>query len=52
MSGFRYRYALVALLFTGSAILLNSGKENCVTVEEPLEMLKTEESENLSIVVS
>lgn len=52
MSGFRYRYALVALLFAGSAILLYSCKEKSTVEEEPLEMIKTEESENLSIVVS
>lgn len=46
------KYASVALLLTGSAILLYSCRENETTDEEPLETIKTEESENLTIVVS
>lgn len=46
------KYASVALLLTGSAILLYSCKGSETAEEEPLETIKTEESENLSIVVS
>lgn len=46
------KYASVALLLTGSAILLYSCKGSETADEEPLETIKTEESENLSIVVS
>lgn len=46
------KYASVALLLTGSAILLYSCKESETADDEPLETIKTEESENLSIVVS
>lgn len=46
------KYALVALLLTGSAILLYSCRESETTDDEPLETIKTEESENLTIVVS
>lgn len=46
------KYASVALLLTGSAILLYSCRENETTDDEPLETIKTEESENLTIVVS
>ncbi len=46
------KYALVALLLTGSAILLYSCKETETADDEPLETIKTEESENLQIVVS
>lgn len=46
------KYAMVALLFAGSAILLSSCKEKTTGDDEPLEMIKTEESENLTIVES
>lgn len=46
------KYAAVALLSAGSAILLYSCAKNETTDEEPLETIKTEESENLTIVVS
>lgn len=46
------KYAMVALLFAGSAILLSSCKEKSTDDDEPLEMIKTEESENLTIVES
>lgn len=46
------KYALVALLMAGSAILLSSCKEKSEVEDEPLEMIKTEESENLAIVES
>lgn len=46
------KYASVALLLSGSAILLYSCKGSETAEEEPLETIKTEESENLSIVVS
>lgn len=43
---------LVALLVMGSAILLFSCKSKQTTAEESLDAIKTEESENLSIVMS
>lgn len=46
------KYASVALLLTGSAILLYSCKESETADDEPLETIRTEESENLTIVVS
>jgi len=46
------KYAAVALLSAGSAILLYSCAKNETTDDEPLETIKTEESENLTIVVS
>ncbi len=46
------KYAAVALLSAGSAILLYSCAKNETTDEEPLETIKTEESENLTIAVS
>lgn len=46
------KYVSVALLLTGSAILLYSCRENETADDEPLETIKTEESENLTIVVS
>ncbi len=52
MSSRLYRVALVALLTIGSAILLFSCKSKQATVEESLDAIKTEESENLTIVMS
>ena len=46
------KYATVALLLTGSAILLWSCKEKNDSDDEALEAIKTEESENLTIVES
>ncbi len=46
------KYVLVALLFAGSAILLYSCKNKAAAEEEALELIKTEESENLTIVMS
>lgn len=43
---------LVALLFMGSAILLFSCKSKNNTAEESLDAIKTEESENLTIIMS
>ena len=47
-----HRLAMVALLFMGSAILLFSCKSKQTTVEESLDAIKTEESENLTIIMS
>ena len=47
-----YRVAVVALLVMGSAILLFSCKSKQTTVEESLDAIKTEESENLTIIMS
>lgn len=43
---------MVALLYAGSAILLSSCKESKSATEESLDTLKTEESENLTVVMS
>ena len=47
-----YRVISVALLVMGSAILLFSCKSNQKVTEESLDAIKTEESENLTIVMS
>lgn len=47
-----HRVALVALLIMGSAILLFSCKSKQTTSEESLDAIKTEESENLTIIMS
>ena len=47
-----YRVAMVALLVLGSAIVLFSCKTKSVATEESLDAIKTEESENLTIVMS
>lgn len=47
-----HRVALVALLTIGSAILLFSCKSKQTMAEESLDAIKTEESENLTIVMS
>ncbi len=47
-----YRTLLVALLFVGSAILLFSCKSKQSNTEESLDAIKTEESENLTIIMS
>lgn len=47
-----HRVALVALLIMGSAILLFSCKSKQATSEESLDAIKTEESENLTIIMS
>ena len=52
MSKGLYRVVSVALLVMGSAILLFSCKSNQKGVEESLDAIKTEESENLTIVMS
>ena len=52
MSGRLYRVVVVALLIMGSAILLFSCKPKQTTVEESLDAIKTEESENLTIIMS
>ena len=52
MSNRLYRVAVVALLIMGSAILLFSCKSKPTTVEESLDAIKTEESENLTIIMS
>ena len=52
MSKVLYRVASVALLVMGSAILLFSCKSNQKGVEESLDAIKTEESENLTIIMS
>ncbi len=46
------KYALVALLFVGSAILLSSCDKTQKPKEESLEGILSEQSENLAIVVS
>ncbi len=46
------KYALVALLFAGSAILLWSCKAKQGADDTPPELIKTEESENLTIVMT
>ena len=43
---------MVALLLVGSAILLFSCKSETRRVEESLDAIKTEESENLTIIMS
>ena len=52
MSSRLYRVAMVALLIMGSAILLFSCKSKQTTAEESLDAIKTEESENLTIIMS
>ena len=53
MQSFRlHRVAMVALLMMGSAILLFSCKSKQATTEELLDAVKTEESENLTIIMS
>lgn len=52
MSFGRYRWVMVALLFVGSAILLFSCKGDKNKTEESLDAIKTEESENLTIIMS
>ena len=47
-----HRALLVALLVMGSAILLFSCKSKQTTSEESLDAIKTEESENLTIIMS
>ncbi len=47
-----HRVVLVALLVMGSAILLFSCKSKTTTAEESLDAIKTEESENLTIIMS
>ena len=47
-----HRLAMVALLFMGSAILLFSCKSKPDMVVESLDSIKTEESENLTIIMS
>ena len=47
-----HRVATVALLIMGGAILLFSCKSKQTTVEESLDAIKTEESENLTIIMS
>ena len=47
-----HRIVLVALLAMGSAILLFSCKSKSTTTTESLDAIKTEESENLTIVMS
>lgn len=47
-----HRVGMVALLIMGSAILLFSCKSKQNTTEESLDAIKTEESENLTIVMS
>ena len=47
-----HREILVALLVVGSAILLFSCKSKTTTAEESLDAIKTEESENLTIIMS
>ena len=47
-----HRVATVALLILGGAILLFSCKSKQTTVEESLDAIKTEESENLTIIMS
>lgn len=47
-----HRDLLVALLILGSAILLFSCKSKTAVVEESLDAIKTEESENLTIIMS
>ncbi len=46
------KYAMVALLLAGSAILLFSCRSKQTAEQESLDAIKTEESENLSVVVS
>ena len=52
MSVIRNRRALVALLLMGSAILLFSCKSTPKVAEVSLDSVRTEESENLTIVMS
>lgn len=52
MSKGLYRVVSVALLVMGSAILLFSCKSNQKSAEESLDAIKTEESENLTIIMS
>lgn len=52
MSVALHRVAMVALLFMGSAILLFSCKSKPKVAEESLDAIMTEESENLTIVMS
>jgi LPS export ABC transporter protein LptC len=52
MSKGLYRVVSIALLVMGSAILLFSCKSNQKSAEESLDAIKTEESENLTIVMS
>ena len=47
-----HRVGMVALLIMGSAILLFSCKSKQNTAEESLDAIKTEESENLTIIMS
>ena len=47
-----YRLAMVALLLMGSAILLFSCKSAPKSTEESLDAIMTEESENLTIIMS
>lgn len=47
-----HRMVLVALLILGSAILLFSCKSKSAVAEESLDAIKTEESENLTIIMS
>ena len=47
-----HRVGMVALLIMGSAILLFSCKSKQNTTEESLDAIKTEESENLTIIMS
>ena len=47
-----HRITMVALLLVGSAILLFSCKSETRRVEESLDAIKTEESENLTIIMS
>ena len=46
------KYAVVALLFVGSAILLSSCKEQKQTESISLDTIKTEESQNLTVIMS
>lgn len=48
----RYTAPLIALLILGSAILLSACKGNAAKEEESLDRIKTEESENLTIIMS
>ena len=52
MSNGLHRITMVALLLVGSAILLFSCKSETRRVEESLDAIKTEESENLTIIMS